>query len=298
MRGRGIVLVVLGAVAAVAVLCSLGSARMVALKLRSAYPVTVVEEGQRAGTVVVGTRGRYGPVDWILDDAATVTLPEPGDGRAPGGPRTQGCAGDMCYRVPGRALRVEGSTDGGRSWSTVWEVSGREYDRLVGIYPDLDDPAVDLASTSLVVHAVGGGHIVFVANGRDGLLERDVSGAWRRIGSPDSGEGCCWLSPPPRLRGEPGPFDPAPYVAGIVALVVLAAGGVTAARRRRWAALAEVGVLAALVGWLAFLGATMPDVGMFPGILYGAPVVVAAGVGGVLLAAWIARRRVGPRQPG
>src|SRR6476619_5488632 len=62
-----------------------------------------------------------------------------------------------------------------------------------------------LSSRSIVVHAVEGGHVVFVANGRDGLLYRDVHGEWLRQGVPASGEGCCYWEAPLRLAANP--FD-------------------------------------------------------------------------------------------
>lgn len=248
--------------------------------------VTAVVDGARAGTVVVHTR-RHGVQDaWLVSDDDDVTArAEPG-AEAAGGPRAEACAGDACYRVAGDALRVEGSGEGGRGYTTEWEVRGAAYAALVRAYPELGDPAEHLTSRSVVVHAVPGGHVVFVADGRDGLLRRDPGGAWHRLGAPDAGEGCCFYVPPPALATDPPRFDPSPYIVGVVAATVLTAGVVAAVRRRRWAALPAVAVLAAMAGYLTHLAAHLPDVGMFPGLMYGVPMMLLFLAGGAWLAVW------------
>jgi hypothetical protein len=50
---------------------------------------------------------------------------------------------------------------------------------LTRLYPDLGDPADNLASRSVLLRPDGS---VYVANGRDGLLRRDAGGRWERIG--------------------------------------------------------------------------------------------------------------------
>jgi len=302
MRKRGFVLVWLAGIALATLglrACTAGIARQ---NVNGIGEVTSVVDGARPGEVVVHThtQGYVRDLAWVVTDDGDVTSMEGEGAETPGGPRAQGCAGDACYRAAGDALRVEGSGDGGRTWATAWEVTGPAYAELVRTYPKLGDPAEHLASRSVVVHAVAGGHVVYVANGRDGLLRRDPGGAWRRIGSPDSGEGCCFLDPVPRLATDPPSPDPAPYAAGFVALGVLAAGAVASARRRSWRppALLAVAALAALGGCVAYLGAGMPDVGMFPGLFYGAPLVLGALAGGAVLAAAFVRRAAPARPSG
>ncbi|MGI5240784.1 hypothetical protein [Dactylosporangium sp. CA-139066] len=289
MRKRGFVLLWLAGIAVAALTRRSCNGLQAARNLRQVGEVLSVVEGARPGTVVVHTHNPNYRDDqvWLVGDDGDVTAMDADAVEAPGAtPQRQACAGDSCYRVAGDTLRVEGSTDGGRTWATAWEVSAPAYAALVHTYPDLGDPARHLASTSLVVHAVAGGHVVYVADGRDGLLRRDRTGAWQRIGSPDSGEGCCFLDPVPRLSSDPVPFDPAPYAAGAAAVVILAAGGIAAARRRngRWSVLLAVAALAALGGYMAYLGAGIPDAGMFPGLLYGIPCIVLSLAGGALLA--------------
>src|SRR6201999_4314405 len=119
---------------------------------------------------------------WSVDDTGEAL--DDGDGGAEHEVTTQDCAGMVCYRVASTALREEGSQDGGKTYQGAWEVSGDDYLLLLDTYPNVGDPAQHLASKSVVMHEVAGGHVVFVANGRDGLLYRDVQGQWRRLGSP------------------------------------------------------------------------------------------------------------------
>ncbi|HEX5995857.1 MAG TPA: sialidase family protein [Jiangellales bacterium] len=101
------------------------------------------------------------------------------------GERTQACLPDdsaVCYRVVHGHLRVEHTRDGGVTWTTSWEVTDEQRDRLALHYQDLDDPAADLSSHSVLVRPTGGRHVVVVANGRDGYALRDVDGHWQRIG--------------------------------------------------------------------------------------------------------------------
>ncbi|MEV0613623.1 hypothetical protein AB0I81_09890 [Nonomuraea sp. NPDC050404] len=92
-----------------------------------------------------------------------------------------------CYQVVKGRLAVEQSDDGGHTWRPSWQASQDDLERMTRTY-DLDGAAGRddgrLSSTSLGVQARPGGHVVVVANGLDGILVRDVSGAWRRVGWP------------------------------------------------------------------------------------------------------------------
>ncbi|WP_182898230.1 hypothetical protein [Microbispora sp. H10830] len=144
-----------------------------------------------------------------------------------------------CYRVtPGR-LRVEQTTDGGATWTVAWEISRGRQDWLDRAYENPDpfgehsDRAVSVA---VAVQAVPGGHVVAVANGTDGVVLRDVSGRWRRLGFPEydaeraplsESAAAPLASPGERIGTEVG-------VAVLVALAaLLAALGTTAGARRR-----------------------------------------------------------------
>jgi hypothetical protein len=79
------------------------------------------------------------------------------------------------------------------------------------------DPVVHVSSTSVVVLRAPDGHVVYVANGRDGLLFRDVSGRWQRLGFPvlnDAGE--VVFDPPTRMPVAPR-TDPTNLMAALFA---------------------------------------------------------------------------------
>jgi hypothetical protein len=252
--------------------------------LRSLGEVTAVVEGPRPGTVVVRTVRDGTAGAWVVDDTSeAVGFFEPADGVVAEPQATQ-CAGELCYRVPGDGLRVEHSTDGGVTFTTAWEVGGSRYTRITSTYPDLGDPAQHLSSLSLVVHSVPGGHIVFVANGRDGLLYRDVRGAWHRQGVPDSGEGCCFYVAPPRIGEASEAPDPAVPVGAGAAAVILLVGLVGALAGRRWRGLPVVVVVAVSGGVAAGIMAPLGDVGMFPGYFYSGPIILGIVVGGSIVA--------------
>ncbi|MEU8076974.1 hypothetical protein AB0B31_16175 [Catellatospora citrea] len=163
------------------------------------------------------------------------------------------CAGDVCYRAVAGRLLVESSQDGGATWHTAWEVSGEQLDVLTdeyeydGFFGVLGTPAGDLSSRSLVVLERDGGHVVLVANGRDGLLRRDVDGGWTRLGTWWHGA----MTPAPALAEvwRPAPSDralSAGFTAVGVLLLVLTAGAIAAAAGRRVTATVQL-VLAGLV---------------------------------------------------
>jgi hypothetical protein len=283
MRGRGFIALTLAGVL-------LSCAGLTALvqqarrqHLRATGEVTDVVEGARPGTVLVRTeRPGYEPAWWVVDDAGAASdRADAQQVRAEA--MEQGCAAGSCYRVWRGELRVQRSENGGSgSYATVWEITGPAYAALAAGYPGLGDPAEHLAARSLVVHAVPGGHVVFVANGRDGLLYRDVHDAWHRLGAPNSGEGCCYYEPVPRLSTEPVPFDPAGPAAAVAALAVLAAGLLR--RPRGWIGLGTVAVLAAAAGYGAALAAGLPAVGTYPGLVCGVPLAVLIVAAGCALA--------------
>ncbi|WP_144119503.1 hypothetical protein [Catellatospora sichuanensis] len=178
------------------------------------------------------------------------------------------CAVQVCYRVSPGLLRVESGGDD-TGWTTAWEITGADYDQLAAGYPALGDRAEHLSSRSIVVREVTGGHVVFVANGRDGLLYRSVNGVWHRLGIPRGGEGW-YFEEPSRLASEPPPADPSWIVAVLVAAVLGVAGVLMmAVRRMRRASDVRLTVGTAVGGGLLSYGACLvPGAGMFPSAMY------------------------------
>jgi hypothetical protein len=264
--------------------------------LRMVDEVIAVVDGSDPGTVVAYTGRDSVARPWRVSDSGSL-LGTSGPSEVPGEPRTQVCVSTVCYRVARTALRVEVSDDGGQTYATAWEVSGATYTMLAKVYPDVGNPAEHLSSRSLVVHATAGGHVVFVANGRDGLLYRDVSGAWRRLGFPTSVEGCCSYEPPIPIASDPQSFDLTIYAVGVVLVAILLSGVITAIARRRWqwTNLLAVVVLAALAGYGTELAGHFPGGGMLPGFICGVPLILIILAGGVGLAVWFVS---GPRSRG
>ncbi|MEV6039851.1 hypothetical protein AB0L65_52665 [Nonomuraea sp. NPDC052116] len=89
-----------------------------------------------------------------------------------------------CYQVVPDRVAVEQSDDGGKTWGPSWALTADDRERLARRYPSW----AGRHSMALAVQARPGGHVVVVANGLDGILVRDVSGEWRRVGLPGSPE--------------------------------------------------------------------------------------------------------------
>ncbi|RKE07454.1 hypothetical protein [Catellatospora citrea] len=198
-------------------------------------------------------------------------------------PQPSGCAVRTCYRVVPGLLRVESGGDV-TGWTTAWEITGADYDRLAADYPALGDRAEHLSSRSIVVREVAGGHVVFVANGRDGLLYRSVNGLWHRLGIPRGGEGW-YFEEPPRLASEPPPADPSWVVAVLVAVMLGVAGLLMMVVRRRWRAY-DIGLTAGTAvvgGLLSYFACQVPGAGMFPAAMYAVLLISAIVVVGLLV---------------
>lgn len=105
---------------------------------------------------------------------------------------------EHCYRVRGDGgdkdpsgevadsdvLGVDETFDGGRVWSTSWEVPPERWLFLKRAHGHADSFGAQglLSSIDVLVREVPGGHQVFVANGIEGLAVRDVDGSWSRVG--------------------------------------------------------------------------------------------------------------------
>ena len=184
---------------------------------------------------------------------------EPGFDAAGRSPVTERCAPAPatreCYRVVPTHLRVEQSNDGGATWSVSWEITDQRRDLLAYQYPKISDVSTDLASRALAISARPGGYVVVVANGRDGLAVRDVSGDWRRTGMPpDHGRS---YDPPQPIDKTPGNLILAAVLAALLAGLVtvgVAVAGAAAVRKATMIVFSTVLALAAPLALLATLG--------------------------------------------
>ncbi|MEW9555978.1 hypothetical protein [Nonomuraea sp. NPDC050783] len=144
--------------------------------------VSVEVKGER---ITVHADNGYG---WTSTDRGATwdTGPlEPAAARATP-PRSAMCVpylANRCYRVvPGR-LAVEQSDDGSRTWTPSWSLPADDRMRMARQVPPIAP-----ASSGLAVQGWRGGHVVVVANGADGILLRDESGTWRRLGWPGASD--------------------------------------------------------------------------------------------------------------
>ncbi|MEV1285786.1 hypothetical protein [Micromonospora sp. NPDC049679] len=172
-----------------------------------------------------------------------------------------------CYRIiPGR-IRVEESRDGGASWRLSWEVTDDQRFILSRSYPDLADPDKYLVSHELAVLDATAGHLVVVANGRDGYAVRRADGRWDRVGFGVKNRFAGEEMPLPPLDGGDTSFRALDLLVGIVlaivlaALVVIVAGDLIGRRNglNRWFAFPFYPLLATAAGLAALVGVAPMD---------------------------------------
>ncbi len=210
---------------------------------------------------------------------------------------TTGCqpgASGHCFRVVSGRLRVEESTDGGVTWRVAWQVTEAERQRLAARYPEVGNPDVYLSSVALAVLDQPGGCVVLVANGRDGFLRRDVSGAWTRIGfGTDAATGYARPAPaipPPSVPSVTAALPPV-IAAGLIVggwVVLLGAGAalVRGGRARQLWASAPLVAVGSLLAWI--FGRVAGPGAAVPLILLGWLFAVAVTGTGVVLCLWLA----------
>jgi hypothetical protein len=161
-----------------------------------------------------------------------------------------------CFRVVPGHLRVEETHDGGFRWTTSWELSDEDRERLARRYPDLGDPREQLASRALVVQPTtsSGRYVVVVANGRDGYLMREESGQWRRIGF--GADDYPYFSDAPPVGGDSWlPYELMWGLLGAVLSLAAATELLRRARPRSWRWLDKAGLAVLLAGVVVLFAA-------------------------------------------
>jgi hypothetical protein len=202
---------------------------------------------------------------WVEDPKPAETLPP-----TPPPLRTQACVPGTpthCYRVVPRRMAVEETVDGARTWRLSWQVSEGRRRFLARQFNDIGATGIDLGSAEVAVLPVAGGHLVLVANLRDGLAVRYADGTWQRVGVP-TGTGTPAVRPL-LAPGEHVTLEFALAGTAVPVLVCLAVLPVLTRRRRLAAAAAGLTVLGALGLLLGVAAET------WFGALVGAPIAVA-----------------------
>ncbi|MBW6437428.1 hypothetical protein KZ829_27215 [Actinoplanes hulinensis] len=118
---------------------------------------------------------------WVVSRDGGRTFVASAGPRAAQAPQCSRSEPVVCYQPVHRRIAVESRVEGG-PWQMSWEISAEDVAHLSDAYPHRD--SYRLSSVELAVLDVPGGHVVAVANGRDGFAVRDVSGSWQRIGFP------------------------------------------------------------------------------------------------------------------
>jgi len=220
----------------------------------------------------------------IVDGGLTF---RPGRPAQPPSVLQQDCYSGTCYRVVRGELHVQQRV-GGRDWTTAWRLDPGQRRDLVSAAASCDDPeGRRFESQALVVIPQPGGHVVLVSNGDDGLLRRDVSGRWTRIGW---GKG---TSPAVLSQGVLPGGDAFFSVATVVLILLIGGLGVTAIkaeagwRLSRWALL--FALAAGIAIWLDLLVMHWGDMA-HPAFVVGTAVWSIAAFGLGVLFAVLARR--------
>ncbi len=195
-----------------------------------------------------------------------------------------------CYRIVPGLLRVDESTNGGRTWTTAWRLPREKWlDRGFRNPDPLGLDADPVGSRALAVQTVPGevgAHIVVVANGPDGIAVRDVSGHWRRLGfAPDGGftaEAAAPLTDPGGRIGEEV------WAAALAALAALLIGIGVDGCWRKSPVIFTIGSVLLLTGPLVValsIGSGPSGISTF---IVGALMALAGGI--MVLAAWTSVR--------
>lgn len=195
---------------------------------------------------------------------------------ATGPGRRAACLREHCYRLVDDRVKVMRSADGGRTWATDWEIPPNRVTMLERELVGEQTQEPPIVSSTLVVQERPGGHVVVVANKRDGLAVRGIDGAWRRIGLTPGG-GLSESAAIPLDR--PGDDSDEMLLAGLAAVWVSLLGLALQARTGGIRVITVVGGLGAL------LMAPLPYERALDG---GLPELLALAGGAMLLGAIIA----------
>jgi hypothetical protein len=179
-------------------------------------------------SIYLEVRDEYYDAEWSVSHDDGVTW---ADSEEPVSPAGAGCTAAqpvVCYRVVAGGLGVRSSTAGG-PWTDSWGIGDGQRHALYRDYADIEEIS-ELASVALAVREVPGGHVVVVANGRDGFAVRDTAGQWRRIGFPGHPED---RAPLPLRPAESGPLLSGPLaliLTSLLAGLLLTVAGVRSLR--------------------------------------------------------------------
>jgi hypothetical protein len=205
--------------------------------------------------------------------------------------REQDCAGRACYRVVRGHMLVQQRIGTGE-WTTAWRLDPGQRRDLIAATATCEDPEGEhFESQALVVIPQPGGHIVLVSNGDDGLLRRDVSGRWTRIGW---GAG----TSPAALSQGVLPGGNRFFSVALVVLILLIGGlGVTALKARagwprsRWALLSVLaaGVAIGLDTEVIMWGETAHPLFVLGSATFSIAAILLAALFSVLAHAWLSR---------
>ncbi|MGW6498623.1 hypothetical protein [Nonomuraea angiospora] len=158
---------------------------VLAVTATSAAPMPSADSVEVDGSSIVVHIGDG--VDQVSDDGGVTWSDD--DGSRDGSRPLQSAAcvpmqATRCYRVVPDRMAVEQSDDGGKTWGPSWTPTAGDRERLARRSPSW----VGRHSMALAVQPRPEGHVVVVANGLDGIVVRDTSGEWRRVGWPGSPE--------------------------------------------------------------------------------------------------------------
>jgi hypothetical protein len=237
-----------------AVLLPLALGGVVATSEVPASYATRVVSTKQAVYLISESRGHQ---DWVVSFDEALSWKESDTAPPPAGaPARQACSAakrKLCYRVDGKTMGVQRTADGGATWRTDWHVGDGDRRKLARQYPNAGDYDTDLVSVAVAVHDTDdGGHVVVVANRRDGFAVRDTDGVWKRIGFPETGyDDDVPALGEVRLEEKGFWYGGRATIFALVLALVVVAGAAAASTRRWWIA---VPALVTGTGTLLFLG--------------------------------------------
>ena len=260
-----------------AVLLPLALGGVVATSEVPASYATRVVSTKQAVYLISESRGK---TEWVVsfDDGLSwkesTTAPPPA-----GKPARQACSAakpKVCYRISGDTMAVQRTGDGGNTWTTDWQVGDNDRRKLSRQYPNAAGIDTDFVSVAIAVHdAEAGGHVVVVANRRDGFAERDVDGIWKRIGFPETGyDDNVPAIGQVRLEEKGFWYGALATLFALVLALVLVAGAAAASTRRWWIAVPVLPMGTAVLVFLGYVGLDPDTFVFYPFVIVGPAVSI------------------------